>query len=293
MNNSQAKRILVTGSNGQLGSELRDLASDYPDLEFDFVDQSDFSFTDRSAITTNLNTLQPSFIINCAAYTAVDSAEVEVELADEINHKAVEVIAKWCAENSTRLIHISTDYVFDGTSRLPLTEAEPTNPINVYGATKRDGELRCMENCPDCVIIRTAWVYSSYGKNFVKTMIKLMNERSELNVVNDQIGSPTYALDLATAIMSIVSSKDWVSGIYHYSNKGEISWYQFAVDIKELMDSDCTINGVTSNQYPTPAKRPNYSLLDKSKIKLTYSINIPPYKDSLKNCLAKIKSKYK
>lgn len=284
-------RILVTGSNGQLGSELRDLEIDFPAFDFYFVDIENFSLLDQPSILSYLEKFDPNYIINCAAYTAVDKAEKETDLANEINHIAVDTISKWCGRNSAKLIHISTDYVFDGNSKTPLEESHITNPINVYGATKRDGELRCIENCPDCVIIRTAWVYSSYGNNFVKTMLRLMNERSELNVVNDQIGSPTYAFDLAAVIMSIVSSSKWVPGVFHYSNEGEISWYQFSKDIKELIGSDCNVNGVATEQYPTPTKRPKYSLLDKTKVKATYSITIPHYKESLIKCLAKIKSK--
>ena len=237
------------------------------------------------ALETKLDTISPRFIINCAAHTAVDRAESELELSDVLNHQAVAMFAKWSQINDCKLIHVSTDYVFDGTAATALTETAPTNPINVYGTTKLAGEKACLKENPNSIIIRTSWVYSSFGNNFVKTMSRLMQERDSLNVVNDQIGSPTYAADLAQAIMTILVNADWQAGIYNFSNEGEISWYEFALAIKELGNFDCEVSGIPSSNYPTPAKRPQYSLLDKTKIKDTFGVVVPNYKDSLRKCL--------
>lgn len=282
------KKILITGSNGQVGSELRVLASHYPAFDFVFVGRSDFSLENEAEITTFLNRTKADYIINCAAYTAVDKAETEIELADSINHKAVGIIAQWCFQNNCKLIHISTDYVFDGTSAVPLKENDSTNPQSQYGKTKLLGELACLKNNPNSIIIRTSWVYSEFGNNFVKTMLRLMKERDSINVVNDQIGSPTYAKDLAEAILKIITSEDWHEGIYNFSNEGEISWFEFALAIKEISKSNCNVNGIPSTEYPTPAKRPAYSLLDKTKIKEVYKIEISDYKHSLEKCLDNI-----
>ncbi|MFC6098077.1 dTDP-4-dehydrorhamnose reductase [Flavobacterium qiangtangense] len=283
------KKILVTGSNGQLGSEICSLASDFSDFEFVFTDRSQLSLATTEAIPDFLNTLQPEFIINCAAYTAVDKAESEPELADLINHISVGVIAKWCYENNANLIHISTDYVFDGSSPAPLTEKDKTNPQNEYGKTKLKGENTCFSENPESIIIRTSWVYSEFGNNFVKTMLRLMKERDTLNVVNDQIGSPTYARDLAKAILEIIRQRKWRGGIYNFSNEGEISWFDFAIAIKEIAGLQCNVQGIPSSEFPTPAKRPAYSLLNKSKIKETFGIKVPHYRNSLEECLQKMK----
>lgn len=282
------KKIIVTGANGQLGSEIRLLAKHYLNFDFDFVDRDDFSLEDDNSIIAYFDKSQPDFCINCAAYTAVDKAESEEEIADLVNHKAVAVIAAWCAKNDCKLIHISTDYVFDGNSPLPLSEDQVTQPQNIYGATKLAGEKACIANDPDSIIIRTAWVYSEFGANFVKTMLRLMKEREVIGVVNDQVGSPTYAADLAKVILAIIADVDWKHGIYHYSNEGEISWFDFAVAIKELISSECVVNSVSTAEYPTPAKRPPYSLLNKNKIKKVYGIEIPNYKDSLRHCLTRL-----
>lgn len=282
------QKILVTGATGQLGSELVILSKRYPQFEWVFVNRNQVSLHNLSILESQLKEINPDFIINCAAYTAVDKAETEQELADIINHLAVDVIAKYAKQNNIKLIHISTDYVFDGRSTIALTEDAPTNPMNSYGETKRAGEVACLQENPDAIIIRTSWVYSNFGSNFVKTMQRLMKERESISVVNDQIGSPTYAADLAQAIMTIVTAPSWFSGIYNYSNEGEISWYQFALAIKEVGDYTCEISGIPSSAYPTPAQRPTYSLLNKSKIKKTYGINIPNYKESLKKMFKNI-----
>lgn len=276
------EKILVTGSNGQLGSELRLLSGNYPQFEWIFADRNQISLDNLSILENQLESVNPDIIVNCAAYTAVDKAESEKELADTINHLAVGILAGWSSKNNSKLIHVSTDYVFDGTSSTALTENAPTNPVNVYGATKLAGEHLCLQKKPEAIILRTSWVYSSFGNNFVKTMSRLMIERDTLSVVNDQIGSPTYAADLAQAIMTIITHSNWTGGIYNFSNEGEISWYEFALAIKEIGGYTCEVSGIPSSSYPTPAKRPAYSLLDKSKIKKEFQVTVPNYKESLK-----------
>jgi dTDP-4-dehydrorhamnose reductase len=240
-------------------------------------------------LKNQLEGIQPNIILNCGAYTAVDKAETELELADIVNHDAVKVIAQYANDNQVKLIHISTDYVFDGTSAVALTEDATTRPINVYGATKRAGELACLEANPNAVIIRTSWVYSRFGNNFVKTMKRLLQERDTISVVNDQIGSPTYAADLAQVMMYIVTAQEWIPGIYNFSNDGEISWYEFVLAIQEIGGYTCEVKGIPSSSYPTPAKRPAFSLLDKSKIRKVYDVSVPDYKDSLKKCMGLLK----
>ncbi|TRX13412.1 dTDP-4-dehydrorhamnose reductase [Flavobacterium gawalongense] len=278
------KKILVTGATGQLGSELKVLSRTYSQFEWIFADRTKVSLDDLEVLQNQLEAIHPNIILNCGAYTAVDKAETEQELADIVNHLAVVLIAQYAKDNSAKLIHISTDYVFDGTSSVALTEEAKTQPVNVYGASKRAGELACLEANPDAIIIRTSWVYSSFGNNFVKTMQRLMQERQSISVVNDQIGSPTYAADLAQAMMTIVTAPEWIPGIYNYSNEGEISWYEFALAIKEIGGYTCEVNGIPSSAYPTPAKRPAFSLLDKSKIKRVYGVSVPDYTESLKKC---------
>ncbi|MGO4819425.1 dTDP-4-dehydrorhamnose reductase [Flavobacterium sp. W22_SRS_FP1] len=283
------KKILVTGATGQLGSELRVLSENYAQYEWVFADRTQVSLDDLLVLENQLNGIRPNIILNCGAYTAVDKAEEEQELADLINHQSVKIISQYANNNQVKLIHISTDYVFDGTSAVALTEDATTRPINVYGATKRAGELACLEANPDAVIIRTSWVYSRFGNNFVKTMQRLLEERDTISVVNDQIGSPTYAADLAQAIMDIVTAQEWVPGIYNYSNEGEISWYEFVLAIQEIGSYECEVKGIPSSSYPTRAKRPAFSLLDKAKIKEIYGVNVPDYKDSLRICMGLLK----
>jgi dTDP-4-dehydrorhamnose reductase len=280
-----ANKILVTGANGQLGKELKKLAPSYPRFEFIFLSKEDMPIHHFEMVRHYFNIYQPAYLINCAAYTAVDRAESEKEKAFQVNGEAVGVLAAVCKENNCRFIHISTDYVFDGTATAPYTEDAATNPQSVYGASKLEGEKQAMQFNPGSVIIRTSWVYSEYGKNFVKTMLKLMTEKEEINVVNDQVGSPTYAADLAAAILQIISSKKWHPGIYHYSNDGIISWYEFAKAIKELTGSNCNLNPIPSSQYPTAAKRPAWSVLDTSKIQQSFAINSRSWKESLARCI--------
>lgn len=279
------KKILVTGATGQLGSELKVLSENYSQYEWFFADSNQVSLDNFAVLKNQLEAIQPNVILNSAAYTAVDKAESEPELADTVNNLAVGIIAQYANDNKVKLIHISTDYVFDGTSSVALTEEAITEPINIYGASKRAGELSCLEANPNSVIIRTSWVYSNFGNNFVKTMQRLLKERDTIGVVNDQIGSPTYAADLAQVMIDILNADKWIPGIYNYSNEGEISWYEFVLAIQEIGGYTCEVNGIPSSSYPTPAKRPSFSLLDKSKIKAVFRINVPHYKESLKKCL--------
>lgn len=283
------KKILVTGANGQLGSELRELAAGYPQFDFNFTDYQELSIIDEDAINKFFDEYKPDFSINCAAYTAVDKAEdpAERELVDKLNADAVGFLAKACKKHNTKFVHVSTDYVFDGNGTEPYKTDAPTEPVSVYGITKLAGEKQAFEHT-NVIIIRTAWVYSSFGKNFVKTMMNLMNTKPSLNVVSDQYGTPTYAADLASAIMQIIASGKWEPGIYHYTNEGMINWFDFAVAIRDNMGSKCEVNAIPTSGYPTPAKRPAYSVLDKSKIKEVYDIKIPDWEDSLKICMQKL-----
>lgn len=286
-----AKKILVTGAHGQLGSELRDLAPSFPGFEFLFTDADTLDITDEGKVNDYFKEHQPAVCVNCAAYTAVDKAETEREIAEKINATAVGYLARSSAANNAAFIHISTDYVFSGVSDHPYVPDDKTNPVNFYGLTKLHGEEEAMKNQPAAIIIRTAWVYSSYGNNFVKTMMRLMKDRPEISVVADQRGTPTYAADLAAVIMKIADENNFVPGIYHYTNEGEISWYDFAVEIARMTRSECKVNPISTSQYPTPAARPSYSVLDKSKIRSTFGLTIPEWQDSLIKCITLIKER--
>lgn len=283
-------KIVVTGANGQVGKELQQLAVSYPAFEFIFTTRHDLPLDNTESINSFIDQRQPHYFINCAAYTAVDKAELEKGIAYAINAEAPGAIAAACKRNNVRLLHISTDYVFDGSGKEPYKEDDLTDPVNLYGAAKLEGEKRVMQSHPDSIIIRTAWVYSVFGNNFVKTMLRLMAEREQINVVNDQFGTPTYAADLAAAILQIISSEQWKPGIYHFSNEGKISWYDFAVAIKELSGSACKINPIPTSAYPTPAKRPHYSVLDKTKIQNTFNVPIKDWKSSLSVFIDRFKS---
>lgn len=280
--------ILVTGSNGQLGNELQELASVYPAYRFVFASREDLKLHHFGLVENFFVGLQPQYCINCAAYTAVDKAESEQDMAMLVNGEAVGNLAAVCKKFHTKLIHISTDYVFDGESETPYQPDDATGPISIYGISKLKGEELCLQENPDAIIIRTAWVYSEFGNNFVKTMMRLMKERPEIKVVNDQIGAPTYAADLAKACLDIIASGKWQAGIYHYSNSGKISWYDFAEAIKEMIGSKCIVHPIPTTDYPTPAKRPKFSLLDTSKIKEVFDVNIPEWRRSLQLCVRRL-----
>ena len=278
--------ILVTGSNGQLGSEIRELSSNYS-YTFFFTDRTNIDITSKDSISSFCQTNNINIIINCAAYTAVDKAELDELNADLVNRKAVKKLALVSSELNIKLIHISTDYVFDGKNFKPYCEEFQTNPQGVYGKTKLDGENEMRDiNPKNSIIIRTSWVYSSFGNNFVKTMLRLGSEKESLGVIFDQVGTPTYARDLAKTILDILPKiENSKVEIYNYSNEGVLSWYDFAKEIMKMAKLDCKINPIETFQYPTPAKRPHYSLLNKSKIKSTFNIEITYWKDSLDECL--------
>jgi dTDP-4-dehydrorhamnose reductase len=292
-------RILVTGKNGQLGRSIHKVISanseidnDYGSNEFIFVGRRELDLSNDSNINHYFNNNNKfDIIINCAAYTTVDKAEEESELANKINHLAVKKIAEIANKQESKLIHISTDYVFDGESNKLYTETDITNPINVYGKTKLAGEKALQDiMSTDAIIIRTSWVYSEYGNNFVKTMLRLGKERNELSVVSDQIGSPTYATDLAEVILGIVNNKDYQdknqsTQVCHYSNEGEISWYEFAKEIFKLAEVDCKVSPITTEQYPTPARRPMNTIMDKNEITKAFSVDTPDWKKSLNTCM--------
>jgi dTDP-4-dehydrorhamnose reductase len=278
--------ILITGSKGQLGAEIELLSSGYA-YNFFFTNRDTLDISNKEALAVFIQENNINSIINCAAYTAVDKAEEEQKLANDINHKAVEYLANVAKEKNIKLIHISTDYVFNGENFKPYIETDTSNPNGVYGQTKLDGEKALqIINPKNSIIIRTSWVYSSFGKNFVKTMLRLGKEKDTLGVIFDQVGTPTYARDLAKTILEILPQieNDQVE-IYHYSNEGVLSWYDFSKEIMRMAKLHCVINPIETKEYPTPAKRPHYSLLNKSKIKEQFKIEIPFWKDSLNECL--------
>lgn len=279
-------KILVTGSNGQLGSEIRALAADYEGIFF-FMDVQDLDITDKAATHAFLIQNEINVLLNCAAYTAVDKAEADFILADSINHLAVKSLAESAKSLKIKMIHISTDYVFDGQSYIPYQETDLTDPKSVYGLTKRAAEEAIIAlQLPNSVILRTSWVYSTFGSNFVKTMQKLGKEKEEIHVISDQIGTPTYARDLAKCMLEILPQiSNPTTEIYHFSNEGVCSWYDFAVAIMDISGLNCQVNPIPSSQYPTAAKRPFYAVLDKSKIKSHFDVKIPHWRESLKNCI--------
>lgn len=287
-------KILVTGAYGQLGNEIKFLTSGYPEWQLLFTDIDSLDITCESDLENWFQNNKPDFVVNCAAYTAVDKAETDTETAEKVNALAPSLLGRFSKRFGAKLIHISTDYVFDGESFTPYSESDKVNPKSIYGETKLQGEQNCIKENHETVIIRTSWLYSSFGNNFVKTMIRLGNELGRLNVVYDQVGTPTYAADLAKTIFDIIQltekdSTKFVSGIYHYSNEGVASWYDFAKAIFEISEVECDVSPVRSVEFPTPAKRPNYSVLDKAKIKSTFNIPIPFWRESLKNCIERLK----
>jgi len=279
------KTILITGSKGQLGNEMQQAATRYPQFNYIYTDVDELDICDKVALDAFVKTNSVNFIVNCAAYTAVDKAEDDVELCYKINSDAVRNIGEVAASNSIKVVHVSTDYVFDGTNHIPYTEIQEVSPATVYGKSKLAGEEALLESCKDSVIIRTAWLYSSFGNNFVKTMIKLGTERDSLNVIFDQIGSPTYAADLAEAIMKVISSEKFVAGIYHFSDEGVCSWYDFTKTIHKIAGITCNVQPIESKDFPARTPRPHYSVLNKAKIKSTYGITIPHWEESLEKCI--------
>lgn len=288
-----SKVVLVTGANGQLGKSIAEHVADVSQYQFVFLGRDDLDLETPESIENYLNTNEFEMVVNCAAYTAVDKAESEPEIADRVNHLAVKKIAEVCKRKNSALIHISTDYVFNGRNFKPYTETDATDPQSVYGKTKLLGEQAICEINPKGIVIRTSWVYSEYGNNFAKTMLRLGKERDQLGVIFDQIGTPTYAGDLALAIVDILEAgkledRETSTNIYHFSNEGVASWYDFAEAIFDLSGIDCVVTPIETKDYPTPATRPKYSLLNKSKFKQTFDLEIPYWRDSLKKCLSGI-----
>ena len=273
------KNILVTGANGQLGNEMRVLSLENKEYNYFFTDVAELDICDEKAVMAFVKENEIDVIVNCAAYTAVDKAEDNQELCAKLNSEAVGYLAKAAEENQAEFIQISTDYVFDGTNYVPYRETEPTCPNSVYGVTKLAGEKKALEYCSKVMIIRTAWLYSVFGNNFVKTMIRLGKERESLGVILDQIGTPTYARDLASAVFAAIR-KGIIPGIYHFSNEGVCSWYDFTKSIHRIAGiGNCKVSPLHTDEYPAKAPRPHYSVLDKTKIKHTYGIEIPHWED--------------
>ena len=278
-------KILITGGNGQLGYELKKISYTSNNFDWIFTDRLSFNCSDLDNINIYLDLCKPNIIINCAAYTSVEKAEDDFEFANTINHEAISLIAKWCNDNNCNLIHISTDYVYNGYSKIPYIEEDQTDPLNNYGKTKLLGDIACQKINPSCIILRTSWLYSSYGNNFVTNMINAMQNRDEIPVVNDQFGSPTYARDLASTILVLIKNKKWHPGIYNYTNIGIISWNDFANQIKSICEFSTIIKSISTKEFSQKATRPKYSSLDNSKIKNTFKIKQINYLDSLKKCI--------
>ena len=279
------KKILVTGANGQLGQCLQKISSQFEEFEFIFTDSETLDITIKEEVNDFFWQNAPDFCINAAAYTAVDLAETDIEKAFLVNADGAENLAEACAENNAQFIHVSTDYVFDGENNLAYTEEDFTNPLGVYGASKLAGDELALEVNPCSVILRTSWVYSEFGKNFVKTMLNLFATKEELSIVADQFGQPTNANDLAEAIMKIIKSEKITPGIFNFSNLGRISWFDFAEKIAELSEAKIKLNAIETSQYPTPAKRPKNSVLDLDKISKTYAVPLKPWEESLEDCV--------
>lgn len=279
-------KVLVTGASGQLGSEIRALSLGYS-YEFIFADVAELDITNPEAVSGFFEEHRPTAIINCAAYTAVDKAEQEIEIADQVNHLAVKYLAEAAKKMEAKFVHVSTDYVFDGESYRPYTEQATPNPTSVYGVTKLRGEQALLDSgLSNSVIIRTSWVYSTFGNNFVKTMRRLGAEKGELNVVADQVGTPTYARDLAACILGLLPRlSNAKPEIYHFSNEGVCSWYDFATAVMEMSELGCQVRPIPSSQYPTPAKRPFYSVMAKEKIKVDFGVEIEHWRLALRRCI--------
>ena len=287
-------KVLIIGSNGQLGSEIKEIATKYSKLDFIFKDLPELDICNFEALQAFIMDNNINAIINCAAYTAVDKAEEDAEIAEKVNSKGVINIVNALQTVNGKLIHISTDYVFDGNHFLPYKETDPVSPIGVYGETKRAGELAVINSDIDSIVIRTSWLYSAYGNNFVKTMMRLGKEKERLNVIFDQIGTPTFAGDLANTCLAILSNEqnriDKAGKVYHFSNEGVASWYDFATAVMKINKLDCEVLPIETKDYPTLAKRPHYSVLNKAKIKQNFKITIPYWRDSLEECIQKLNS---
>ena len=284
------KNILITGANGQLGNEMRVLSEENKEYTYFFTDVAELDICNEQSVMDFVKANHIQVIVNCAAYTAVDKAEENIEFCTKLNADAVGYLAKAAEANQAEFIQISTDYVFDGTAHTPYRETVPTCPNSVYGSTKLAGEQNALTLCSRAMVIRTAWLYSTFGNNFVKTMIRLGKERDSLGVIFDQIGTPTYARDLARTIYAAIR-QGVTPGVYHFSNEGVCSWYDFTKAIHRLAGiKDCKVNPLHTEEYPTPAKRPHYSVLDKTKIKNTYHIEIPYWMDSLQSCIAQLEA---
>ena len=286
-------KVLITGSNGQLGSEIKELASDYENLECVFKDLPELDICDAEVLNTFIIDQHINAVINCAGYTAVDKAEEEALIAQKVNSEGVLNLVNALKKVDGKLIHISTDYVFDGNHSQPYKESDPVSPVGVYGETKRAGELAVLNSSIDAIVIRTSWLYSIYGNNFIKIMLRLGNEKKSIQVVSDQKGTPTFAKDLAKTCLDILSDSGSTNiskkgSLYHYSNEGVTSWYDFASAIMEISNIDCKVIPIETKDYPTQARRPMYSVLDKSKIKSDFKLTIPHWRDSLANCIKKI-----
>lgn len=283
--------ILVTGCHGQLGNEMQIVAKRYPAFQYIYTDVEELNICDKKALNDFVKANHINIIVNCAAYTAVDKAEDDVDLCYQINRDAVRNIGEVAKENKLKVVHVSTDYVFDGTNYLPYTEDMPVCPATVYGKSKLAGDLALLESCDQAVVLRTAWLYSSFGNNFVKTMMKLGTERDSLNVIFDQVGTPTYAADLADTILTLLSNKTFVPGIYHFSDEGACSWYDFTKSIHKIAGITCNVHPIETKDYPARTPRPHYSVLNKAKIKSTYGINIPHWEESLVKCIKLLQNK--
>ena len=284
------KNILITGANGQLGNEMQMLSEENSEYTYFFTDVAELDICNKQAVMDFVRTNDINVIVNCAAYTAVDKAEENVELCTKLNADAVGYLAEAAEANQSEFIQVSTDYVFDGTAHVPYQETDPTCPNSAYGSTKLAGEQNALTLCSRAMVIRTAWLYSTFGNNFVKTMIRLGKERDSIGVIFDQIGTPTYARDLARVIFTAIR-QGVVPGVYHFSNEGVCSWYDFTKAIHRLAGiTNCKVNPLHTEEYPTPAKRPHYSVLDKTKIKNTYHIEIPYWMDSLQSCIAELEA---
>ena len=290
LGSDKKKIILITGSQGQLGNEFHKISASFPQYQFIFSDRKSLDITDEKAVNNFFSNNKITVCVNCAAYTAVDKAEQEKELAEKVNATAVGYLAKSCKQQKVQFIHISTDYVFDGKATTPYLPTDQTNPVNFYGSAKLAGEKTATALNDNTIIIRTAWVYSSFGNNFVKTMMRLMKERKNIGVVNDQQGSPTYAGDLAKAIMNIITQNNFTPGIYHYTNTGIITWYDFAKEIAVLINTKCIVTPITTEQFPTPAARPAYSVLNTEKIQSAFHLQIPLWQNSLRKCIEEIQA---